>query len=42
MNFLKKIILNHWNAEPPLWYDMIVTMNLKIKKGESSGGAVNE
>lgn len=36
-NIISKLIENHLYANPPLWYDMIVTMNLKIKKGEDSG-----
>lgn len=36
-NAIAKIINNHLNAEPPLWYDMIVTLNINISKGSDYG-----
>ena len=38
-NAIARIISNHINANPPLWYDMIVTMNIHIPKGSDYGYA---
>src|SRR3990167_1861783 len=37
INQIAKIIDNHLNANPPLWYDMIVTLNINIPKGSDYG-----
>ena len=36
-NAIAKIISNHINAEPPLWYDMTVILNVNILKGSDYG-----
>lgn len=38
--YIAKIIEQNMKATPPQWYDMYVTMNVKIKKGRDKGAAV--